>query len=127
MTREEIKRYIATCYAAEPEYLWLRYPSYAVFRHRENRKWFAVLMRIRRETLGLSGEGEIDIINLKCDPLLVSSLLREEGFFPAYHMNKTNWISVCPEQEGGEERLQWLLDMSFCLTQPKQTKTNNHK
>lgn len=30
----------------------------------------------------------IDVVNLKCDSVLVGSLLCESGFFPAYHMSK---------------------------------------
>ena len=43
--------------------------------------------------IGLTGEGEVDILNVKCDPILSGSLRMQPGFFPAYHMNKEKWIS----------------------------------
>ena len=38
-------------YKAEPEYLWRRYPDYAVFRHEDNQKWFGIIMDIPRSKL----------------------------------------------------------------------------
>ena len=46
-------------------------PHNAVLRHPENRKWYAVLMQVSREKLGLAGAGPVDIVDLKCDPALV--------------------------------------------------------
>ena len=30
----------------------------------------------------------MEIINLKCEPDLIPTLIRESGIYPAYHMNK---------------------------------------
>ena len=51
--REEIYRYMKKKYKAEPEFLWKRFPDYAVFRHQDNRKWFAIIMDVPAEKLGL--------------------------------------------------------------------------
>ena len=83
--RENVLRAAAEKYRAEPEYLWMYDPDAAVLRHTENRKWFALLMRLPRRILGLSGEEKVDILNVKCDTLLVELLLQEPGFLPARH------------------------------------------
>jgi len=57
-------------YSRKPEYLWKRYPGYAVFRHEDNQKWFAVIMDVRRSRLGLFGDDPVDIINVKVTPSL---------------------------------------------------------
>lgn len=41
-------------YGVVPEYLWRDAPDYAVFRHAENRKWFAVLLNPPGTKLGLA-------------------------------------------------------------------------
>ncbi len=69
--------------------------------------------------MGLGGDGKIDIMNLKCDPLLIGSLRLEKGFFPAYHMSKANWISVSLDSSVDNEKIKWLIDMSFDLTARK--------
>ena len=51
-------------------------------------------MNIPKEKLGISSSEIIDIVNLKSDPILIGNLRNEKGIYPAYHMNKTYWISV---------------------------------
>ena len=42
-------------YGVEPDYPWGKYPSNAVFRHEDNKKWFALVMTVSKDKLGLSG------------------------------------------------------------------------
>ena len=44
MTREELEKYVKDNYSAEPDYPWIKYPDYEVFRHTSNKKWFALIM-----------------------------------------------------------------------------------
>lgn len=81
MSRSNIEKHILKIYGYAPQYLWLKFPNYAVYRHSENRKWFAVVMDIPKRKLGINQDGIIDIINVKCDPLLIGSLLKEKVFF----------------------------------------------
>ena len=64
----------------------------------------------------------MDLINLKCDPLLIGSLIKEKGIFRAYHMNKSYWISVLLDGSTDDETIKWLLNLSYDLT-----KVNNRK
>ena len=50
--------YIQSEYGAAPEHPWADEPEFAVFRHESNRKWFALVMNIRRDRL-LPGEDGI--------------------------------------------------------------------
>ena len=68
--------------------------SNAVLRHTDNKKWYAILMKVSRSKLGLSGDETVDILDIKCDPLMSGSLLMENGIFPGYHMHKGNWLTV---------------------------------
>lgn len=55
-------------YGVEPEFLWPeRYPTYCIFRHGGNKKWFALIGRVEWKSLGRDGEELVDIINLKFD------------------------------------------------------------
>ena len=94
MNRQELEHYIEHTYSVPGEQPWAQYPGHRVFRHRENRKWFAVIMDIPRKNLGLPGEGEISIVNLKCDTRLIGTFREEPGIFPGWHMNKAHWLSV---------------------------------
>ena len=93
--REDVFRYVRKKYKSEIEYLWLSAPNCAVFRHQDNQKWYGLVMDIPRSKLGLSGEEIVDVLNVKLDsPLLVDLLAQGDGYFPGYHMNHSNWISI---------------------------------
>lgn len=119
MLRKDLEKHIAETYNTDPDYPWEDTPDAAVFRHGNNRKWFALIMRVGRDRLGLSGEGDIDIVNLKCDPLMLGSMLLEPGFFPAYHMSKAHWISAALDGSARKEQILELLDLSFELTETR--------
>lgn len=119
MTRKELTAYIANIYSASPDYPWADSPEAGVFRHRNNRKWFALMMEVPREKLGLQGDGVLDVVNVKCGPVLAGSLRTELGFYPAYHMNKENWITIALDGSAEDEKIRTLLDISFELTAAK--------
>ena len=128
MNREELEAYILNNYSTEPDYPWADTPRAAVFRHVANRKWFALMMEVPREKLGLPGTEKLDIVNFKCDPILISSLRGEPGIFPAYHMNKASWITAALDGSVQAKTIELLLDVSYELTKPKiRRKTANRK
>lgn len=69
--------------------------------------------------LGLQGEELLDVVNLKCDQILIGSLRGEPGFFPAYHMSKDNWITAALDGSASDDKIKMLLDMSYQATAPK--------
>ena len=116
MTRQAFAAYLTDTFSAEGEHLFARYPSFQVFCHNGNRKWFAVIMDIPRKNLSLTGEGEISVVNLKCDTRLIGSFREEPGIFPGWHMNKAHWISVALDGSVEDEKIRFLVDMSYELT-----------
>ena len=119
MTRAELTQYIFDTYSVEPDYPFSDDNVSAVFRHPANRKWFALAMNIPARRLGLPSDARIDIVNLKCDPILIVSLRGAPGFFPAYHMSKENWITAALDGSASDETLKTLLDISHQATAPK--------
>ena len=116
MNRQELAAYLTDTYSSIGENLFARYPGFQVFRHKANTKWFAVIMDIPGEKLGLTDAGQVSIVNLKCDPLLIGSLLEEPGIFPGWHMSKAHWISVLLDGSVNSEKLLFLVDISRELT-----------
>lgn len=117
MDRQTVFEWIKRKYGTDPDYPWK--DSNAVLRHRENKKWFALIMEVGRDKLGLPGEGTVDVMNVKCDPMLIGSLRTQPGFLPAYHMNKDQWISILLDGTAPEEEIKNLITMSYELTNPK--------
>ena len=81
-------------------------------------------MDVPKNKLGMPEEDVLDVVNFKCDPVLLASLLNEKGFFPAYHMNKASWITVALDGSVPDEKIKMLLDMSFEATMPKIRRKN---
>jgi len=115
ISREEIFLYAKEKYDVEPDYPWMRTPNYAILRHKANRKWFAAIVDITEDKLGLDGDRLVDAINLKCDPSLVGSLRDGQEIFPAYHMNKEHWITILLKSSIPKERVYDLIDLSYEL------------
>ena len=100
MNKNKLEEYITLTYGTNAEHPWGKYPSYSVFRHQNNNKWFALIMSEAKEKLGICENGVIDILNVKCDPIMIGSLITEDG-------------------SADNEKIKFLLDMSFDLTSKK--------
>lgn len=122
MNRTELKQFIMDNYSVEADYPWLKYPNFEVFRHSNNQKWFALIMDVPKDKLGLRGSEPLDAVNFKCDPILIGSLCGEPGIFPAYHMDKEQWLTAALDGSVSDEKLKMLLDLSYELTATKPRK-----
>lgn len=121
--KSRITNYIESQYGAGKEHPWEKYPEFSVFRHLDNHKWFALIMEVRRDVLALSGEGKVDVINLKIDdPVYRDVILQDEGILPGYHMNKAHWITVLLDGTVPEKQIRQLLDISFQTTSSRNRK-----
>lgn len=115
--RQSIYDYIKKKYKVSPEFPWRKYPGNAVFRHDDNQKWFALIMDVEGDKVGVSGADYVDVINLKVDDMFFRDMLiQEDGIMPAYHMNKMHWITVLLDGTVPEERVKDLIGMSFMAT-----------
>ena len=117
MNRQKLAAYLTDTYSVESEHLFAKYPSFLVFRHNGNRKWFAVIMDIPGKNLCLPGDDEISVVNLKCDTRLIGAFRDCLSIFPGWHMNKAHWLSVALDGTVEEEKLKFLVDMSYELTE----------
>jgi len=115
MKREEVISYIRDKYKVNPEYLWAKYPEYAVFRRSDNDKWFSI-MNIKRSILGLEGDEMIEIIDVKCDPESVYFFCDIYSFYSAYHINKQHWITIALDSSLTDQQIQEFIDISYELT-----------
>ena len=116
MTLRELETHIFDVYSTEPDHPFPGDAVSAVYRHAHNRKWFALTMNVPYRTLGMPRDGRVDILNLKCDPLLTGSLRGRPGFRPAYHMNRDKWITVLLDGSAERTDIEALLAMSYTLT-----------
>ena len=125
MTRQELIDYIFDEYSVEPDFPFRMDDVTCVFRHTDNRKWFGIAMVIPYRTIGINRKGEVDILNVKCDPVLMGSFRGKPGFCPAYHMNKDRWITILLDGSAAQEDIRMLLAMSYSMTSAKIRRKNH--
>ncbi len=99
-----------------PEFLWSTAPNYAVFRNKINNKWYLVIMNINMSKLDNKTNREVEIINIKLDPNKIDDLLKEKGYFKAYHMNKKYWISIVLDDSIPDNLIIDLIHESYNLS-----------
>lgn len=107
MEREELFDFMKSQYNAQPEYLWDDLPDSAIFRHKNNKKWFALIMNVNGE----------EYLNVKTDPNY-SDLLRNtyNYIIPAYHMNKEHWNTIIISRKIDKSLVFDLINQSYELT-----------
>ena len=107
-------------YGDKPEFPWPEYPTFGVFKNPNNGKWYAIVMALNVQKLDKKLAGEVEVMNIKLDPEKIKELHKEKGFYPAYHMNKKNWISILLNDTVPDKVLLALLDESHRFTIKKQ-------
>lgn len=120
--KNQIIKYIKEKYGTENEYLWKKSPTSSIVRRKDNQKWYAVFMNISKRKLGLEFEENIDIVNIRVENTNIENLLNKKGYFPAYHMNKKNWISICLDGEIKNDEIFLKIDKSYDLVETKNRK-----
>ena len=118
MTKQQFLDYCLNIYSTAPDYPFEEDFETAVLRHSDNKKWYALVMRIPRSKLGLDSDEMVDVVNLKLPTEMFGSFGVEDGVYPAYHMNKLHWISVIL-QDAPEEVINFLVNVSFEATKTK--------
>ena len=119
MTRKEFEALVFDAYNVRADYPFEEDFETGVFRHTDTGKWFALAMNISAKKLGKTSQMQTDVVNFKCSPEVIESLVGiEPGIYRAYHMNKMHWLTVALS-ECDEGMISWLLGISYNLTRRK--------
>ena len=118
MTKQEFFELCSSSYLTQPDYPFDDWMESAVFRHADNKKWFAIALSVSRRKFGLDSDEVINVVNLKLPTEMFGSFGASDGVYPAYHMNKLHWISVLLP-DAPNDVVQFLLNASFEATKDK--------
>ena len=116
--KEKYFEYLKTHFSAVPDYPWDDSPDAGVFRCK-NDKWFALVMKIKYRQLGLTGDEEVFVVNLKAPPDKIPNIVDHKSVFPAWHMNKKHWITVLLTAATTFDHLCELTEQSYTLVYEK--------
>ena len=121
MTKQHFLEYCLNTYGTSPDYPFDEDFETAVLRHSDNRKWYAIVMKVSRRKFGFDSDEVIDVVNLKLPTEMFGSFGAADGVYPAYHMNKLHWNSVLLP-DAPDYVVQFLLSVSFEATKGKKTR-----
>ena len=115
MIKQSFLDYCLGTFGTLPDYPFDEDFETAVLRHADNHKWFALLMKVSRRKFGFDSDEIIDIVNLKLPVEMFGSFGKEDGVYPAYHMNKLHWISVMLSA-AADNTVEFLVNVSYEVT-----------
>ena len=112
---KEIVAYIKNKYGDELEFLWEKSPKNAVVRRKSSKKWYAVILTVSKRKLNLDSDEIIEVINLHNIVEEIKKLIDNKKYFPAYHMNKKYWCTICLDGTVEVKEIYKLIDISYEL------------
>ena len=118
MKKQEFLKHCLSTYGTLPDYPFDEDFETAVLRHTDNRKWYALVMKVSRRKFGQPRDEVIDVVNMKLPTEMFGSFDASDGVYPAYHMNKLHWISVFLP-DAPDDVVRFLVDVSFEATKNK--------
>ena len=122
MQKDRMIAYIREQYGVDPDIPWSDDTGAPVVRRQDNRKWFGIFIQVQGAKVGLTTDETVDVLNVKCDEILIDVLRDQSGYHSAYHMNKRHWISILLDETVKDDDVRMLIDMSYKLTGPRSKK-----
>lgn len=110
--------YVRKKYGDEAEYLWEKFPNNAIFRRKDNQKWYGAILSAKWSNFGFDSPEPVEVLDLRIDTDKLEELL-QNGLYPAYHMNKKHWASIILDGQTPLEKIFSLLDNSYILAKKK--------
>lgn len=103
-----------------------KYPDCASFRAADSKKWYALVMPVKKgvlagEKTAKDAQKNVEIVNIKADAEKIPALWKKPGIYPCYHMNKKYWISVILDGTVEDSDLFALVDASRALVAGRST------
>lgn len=107
--------YVCDIYGDELEYLWEKFPDNAVWRRKDNQKWYGAVLTVSGRKLGLPTEKNLEIIDLRLEKELMVQTIDNVRYFPGWHMNKKNWYTIILDGRIQTEEVCTRIDESYRL------------
>lgn len=105
--------HVRDIYGDELEFLWKNFPDNAIWRRKDNRKWYGVLLTVSKKKLGLESDEIVEIIDLREQPEMIKSLLEQDNYYPGWHMNKKHWYTIILDGTVSFDEICHHIDVSY--------------
>ena len=112
---KEIICYVREKYGDELEFLWEKFPDNAIWRRKDNKKWYGALLTVKASKLALDGDTMIEILDLRIKTEDIETTVDNQRFFMGYHMNKKHWYTLLLDGSIPTEEICRRIDESYLL------------
>ena len=112
---KELITYVRNTYGDELEYLWQKFPNSAVWRRKDNKKWYAAILTVSERKLGFNTDNLVEIIDLRYPKKELEELIDGKKYLPGWHMNKKHWYSIILNESVSIDDIYRKLDLSYVL------------
>lgn len=113
---KEIICYVRKKYGDELEFLWEKFPDNAIWRRKDNKKWYGALLTVKASKLALDGDAMIEILDLRIKTEDIETTVDNKSFFLGYHMNKKHWYTLLLDGSIPTDEICRRIDESYLLT-----------
>lgn len=113
---KEVIQYIEQKYGDKLEFLWEKFDDNAIWRNKQNNKWYGVLLTLSERKLGLESDKIVEVMDLRYQKEEIEDILSEPNIFPGYHMNKKSWITIKLDETVDTKKIYSLIDNSYNLS-----------
>lgn len=112
---KEIMNYVCEEYGDELEFLWEKFPDNAIWRRKDNKKWYGALLTVKASKLALDGDTMNEILDLRIKTEDIETTVDNQRFFMGYHMNKKHWYTLLLNGSIPTEEICRRIDESYLL------------
>ena len=113
---KEVIHYVKEKYGDELEFLWKKFPDNAIWRNKNNQKWYGILMKVSKRKLGMESDEISEIIDVRVHQESIAGLIDDQKIFAGYHMNKIHWITILLDGSIEIEKILAFVDDSYRLS-----------
>lgn len=110
-----IINFVREQYGDELEFLWEKFPDNAVWRRKDNKKWYGAILTVAGKKVGLETDKIEEIIDLRMNPAEADLILSRKNYYPGWHMNKKSWYTIVLNGSVPDEELKEKIMESYDL------------
>lgn len=107
--------YVRKKYGDELEFLWTKFPDNAVWRRKDNQKWYGAILTVTGSKIGLDTDKTVEIIDLRMKAENRDVILSREHYYPGWHMNKKSWYTLVLDGHISDQEIKLRITESYEL------------
>ncbi len=106
---------VSDIYGDEIEFLWPKFPDNGVFRRKDTDKWYAAILTAKKSTFGFDSDEKVELIDLRIEPENMEDLLKNNNYYPGWHMNKKSWFTIILDDSVSDDEILGRIAVSHAL------------